>query len=255
MNDDSPHNTIAPEDGPRRDGPHSRDDPHSHDSTFGDPTTAVDRGMPDLGQQGGRPRAWWLMPLAIVAVVVAGAVWTIHGFLERHDAAEKARRDALQDQPAQGRVFGNEPASSAGVPALAAKLASPAPASGIAAAPAPRSGVSVHAALARSYYDAPLLTTGGADSAVGAGTSPAAVLAGPSSGRADAQASAGSGGARQGQSGSALGQALVATATPGVRAGFLGDRSLILAQGAKIDCAGDTAFDSTDAGISSCTRC
>lgn len=34
---------------------------------------------------------------------------------------------------------------------------------------------------------------------------------------------------------------------------MLGDRSLILAQGAKIDCAGDTAFDSTEAGISTCT--
>ncbi len=34
---------------------------------------------------------------------------------------------------------------------------------------------------------------------------------------------------------------------------MLGDRSLILAQGAKIDCVGDTAFDSTEAGISTCT--
>jgi type IV secretion system protein VirB10 len=251
MSDDSPPNTIAPEDGPEHDGPHGRDDPHGRDSTFGDPMTAVDRGMPDLGQQRGRSRAWWLMPLAILAVVVAGAVWTIHGFLERHDAAEKARRDALQDQPAQGRVFGNEPASSTAVPASAAKFANPAPASETPTAPAPGSGVSVHAAPARSYYDAPLLTTGGADSAAGA--SPTAVSAGPSSGTPDAQAGAGPGSARQGQSGSPLGQALVPTPTPRVRAGLLGDRSLVLAQGAKIDCAGDTAFDSTDAGISSCT--
>ena len=51
----------------------------------------------------------------------------------------------------------------------------------------------------------------------------------------------------------ALAQALTPTATPRVRAGALGDRSLILAQGAKIDCAGDTAFDSTEAGLSTCT--
>jgi len=41
--------------------------------------------------------------------------------------------------------------------------------------------------------------------------------------------------------------------TPKVRAGFLGNRSLTLAEGAKIDCVGDTAFDSTQAGISTCT--
>jgi len=51
----------------------------------------------------------------------------------------------------------------------------------------------------------------------------------------------------------ALAQALTPTAKPRVRAGTLGDRSLILAQGAKIDCAGDTAFDSTEAGLSTCT--
>lgn len=50
-----------------------------------------------------------------------------------------------------------------------------------------------------------------------------------------------------------LAQALTPTATPRVSAGMLGNRSLILAQGAKIDCAGDTAFDSTEAGISTCT--
>lgn len=50
-----------------------------------------------------------------------------------------------------------------------------------------------------------------------------------------------------------LAQLLTPTATPRVRADRLGDRSLILAQGAKIDCAGDTAFDSTEAGLSTCT--
>jgi type IV secretion system protein VirB10 len=55
------------------------------------------------------------------------------------------------------------------------------------------------------------------------------------------------------QGSSPLAQALTPTVTPKVRAGFLGNRSLILAEGAKIDCAGDTAFDSTQAGISTCT--
>lgn len=53
--------------------------------------------------------------------------------------------------------------------------------------------------------------------------------------------------------GGGLAQALMPTVTPRVQAGTLGNRSLVLAQGAKIDCAGDTAFDSTEAGLSTCT--
>jgi len=60
-----------------------------------------------------------------------------------------------------------------------------------------------------------------------------------------------SGGVSQGSS--PLAQALTPPVTPRVRAGFLGNRSLTLAEGAKIDCVGDTAFDSTQAGISTCT--
>lgn len=59
--------------------------------------------------------------------------------------------------------------------------------------------------------------------------------------------------AARGQADSPLGQALTPTLTPRVSAGRLGNRSLILAQGAKIDCAGDTAFDSSEAGLSTCT--
>ncbi len=60
------------------------------------------------------------------------------------------------------------------------------------------------------------------------------------------------GGADQGTF-SSLAQTLVPTRTPKVKAAFIGNRSLLLSQGTKIDCAGDTAFDSTQAGISTCT--
>ena len=50
-----------------------------------------------------------------------------------------------------------------------------------------------------------------------------------------------------------LSQALTPTRVPKVMAAFIGNRSLLLAQGTKIDCSGDTAFDSTQAGISTCT--
>lgn len=242
MNEETRRNVNAP-------GTGSGSDPVKVTDTInGDlASQPVDRGIPELGQQGGRPRAWWLVPLLIVAFVIGAAVWTIHGFLVRHDAAEKARRDAVQDQPAQGRVFAD-----GSIPASAATAAS-APVAASAAASAPVAATArqtpVHTAPVRSYYDAPLLSTG---------------AGGPTSGEANTAASApgaqsgtqpnvtlASGGQSQGSS--PLARALTPTVTPRVRAGFLGNRSLTLAEGAKIDCAGDTAFDSTQAGISSCT--
>lgn len=222
---------------------------------------ALDRGMPELGVQGGRPRAWWLAPLVIVAVAIAGAVWTVHGFFARHDAAEKARRDAVQDQPARGRVFGDG-APGAAMPGSATAALASAPA----AAPAPGRDAAIsreapsRGVAPRSWYDAALLATGNGGSSGGAGGAAglAAATAGAASG---AQGVGGAQGAPGGQAQvqmqakdtGPLAQALKATTTPRARAGFLGKRSLVLAQGAKIDCAGDTAFDSTDAGISTCT--
>lgn len=242
MNEETPRNVIAP-------GVVPGSDPAKVTDTInGDlASQSADRGMPDLGQHVGRRRAWWLAPLLVVAVVIGGVVWTIHGFLERHDAAEKARRDAVQDQPSQRRVFGegNPPASAT------AAASGPAGAAIVASAPAAVSTrrTPVRTAPARSFYDAPLLATG----STGAGN-------GPGEGGADAAASApgASSGATvvsgsQSPGSSPLAQALTPTVTPRVRAGFLGNRSLILAEGAKIDCAGDTAFDSTQAGISTCT--
>ncbi|RDK01142.1 type IV secretion system protein VirB10 [Paraburkholderia lacunae] len=242
MNEETPRNVIAP-------GVVPDSDPAKVSDTInGDlPNHPVDRGMPELGQQGGRARAWWIAPLLVVAVVIGGAVWTIHGFLARHDAAEKARRDAVQDQPSQGRVFGdgNAPASAAAAtsgPAGAPVVASTAVAGS-------RRQASVHTAPARSYYDAPLLATG----STGASNGPADIGAYPAASAPGVSPGATVVSGSQSQGSSPLAQALTPTVTPKVRAGFLGNRSLILAEGAKIDCAGDTAFDSTQAGISTCT--
>ncbi|MBN3804349.1 TrbI/VirB10 family protein [Paraburkholderia sp. Ac-20336] len=239
MNDDTPRNVIEPDDpSGSRSGPQRND---------GDPGPVADRGMPALGQyRGARPRAWWLTPIAIVLVVGAGAVWTVHGFLARHDAEAKARRDTLADTSSQGRVFKDLPASSVGraastpLPASAATVR-PLSASDTAAA----SAHTARALTSRSYYDAPLLATGSGQESVGGMASAASSVA---VGRG-----AGSSAHGVGQAGGAFVQALTPTVTPRVQAGTLGDRSLVLAQGAKIDCAGDTAFDSTEAGISTCT--
>lgn len=247
MNDDTERNLIEPDDPTGRQS--------GRDPNGGAAPMSADRGMPVLGQyRSARPRAWWLTPIAIVLVVGAGAVWTVHGFLARHDAEAKARRDSVADTSTQGRTFRDTPASaviaaSASVPASVV-VVRPVPASGVAVAPVS----TLHAAAPRSYYDAPLLATAGGQEAA---TGLSGVLeAGSVTGAASSVAAAVSGSAGApvaGQAGGALAQALTPTATPRVRAAMLGNRSLILAQGAKIDCVGDTAFDSTEAGISTCT--
>ncbi|RKE39489.1 type IV secretion system protein VirB10 [Paraburkholderia sp. BL23I1N1] len=243
MNEETPRRVIAPK-------VVSEGDPAKVTETInGDPADQpADRGMPELGQQGGRPRAWWLAPLVVVAVLIGGAVWTIHGFLERHDAAEKARRDAVQDQPSQGRVFSEGTVAAS---AAAAVPGSPVTASAAASAPvaAATPHTPVHTAPARSYYDAPLLatgSTGGSNGPANAAAELAASTPGVSPGATAVTVS-------QPQGSSPLAQALTPTVTPKARAGFLGNRTLVLAEGAKIDCVGDTAFDSTQAGISTCT--
>ncbi|WP_179403774.1 type IV secretion system protein VirB10 [Burkholderia guangdongensis] len=249
MNDDTPRNMIEPDDA-------SGSQP-GRDQSAGASGTAADRGMPALGQyRGARPRAWWLTPVVIVLVVGAGAVWTVHGFLARHDAEAKARRDSVADTSSQGRVFKDLPASSVGSAASA-----PVPVSAVAARPMSASGTeaparTMHAVATHSYYDAPLLATGGGQDSAGglSGVPEPGGMAGVASSVA-ATVTSGAGALAQGpgQGGGALAQALTPTVTPRVQAGTLGNRSLVLAQGAKIDCVGDTAFNSTEAGLSTCT--
>lgn len=241
MSEDIPRNVIEPDDGGTQSG-----GGHNEKAS----SISADRGMPALGQfRGARPRAWWLTPVAIVLMVGAGAVWTVHGFLARHDAQVKAQRDSVADMPSQGRVFRDLPASSVDSAASASAFASavglrPTPASGTAIPAAPAR--TMHAGASRSYYDAPLL-------AMGQGVLQPGGMADAASSVAAANSGAGPLAHGPGQAGGALAQALTPTVTPRVQAGTLGNRSLVLAQGAKIDCVGDTAFDSTQAGISTCT--
>ena len=259
MNDDT-RNSIGPDDSDGRSRAGSERD------FAGTPEVSTDRGMPALGQyRRARPRAWWLTPLIVVLVAGGGAVWTIHAFLARHDAQAKARRDAIAQTSAQGRVFRDGPgtASAASIPVVAS---APVPTSEPARVPVaaqPPAPVSRPVSV-RSYYDAPLLAAG---NTAGAGVQAGGAAVGPGAlsaeGVLDGVAGAASSVAAlapgrtvsaPGQGGAGtLAQALTPTATPRVAAGTLGNRSLVLAQGAKIDCAGDTAFDSTEAGLSTCT--
>jgi type IV secretion system protein VirB10 len=213
----------------------------------------ADRGMPDLNQRGRRSRGTWLTPLAIGVVAIVGAMWTVHGLIARHDADAKARRDSATDQPTQGRRFGDTPSAPTPASAVVPADTPTAPASAPLAVVATQHGPTTPV---RSYYDAPLMATG----EEGSGTSvsgPASLLSLASSVAAlRPGGAAGTGNPASqssGQSGSPLAQALTPTATLRVTAGLLGDRNFILAQGAKIDCVGDTAFDSTEAGLSTCT--
>ncbi|HDR9173001.1 TPA: type IV secretion system protein VirB10 [Burkholderia vietnamiensis] len=245
MNDESPRNAVEP------------DDALGRSQNEGASRTAADRGMPALGQyRGARPRAWWLTPVVIVLVVGVGAVWTVHGFLARHDAEAKARRDSMAGTSSQGRVFKDLPASAAGAAASAPIVASAAAVRPPSTSGGPAPARPARAAAPRSYYDAPLLATGGGQESAGAVPGvpePGGMAGSASSVTAGISSGAGALAQRSGQADSTLAQALTPTATPRVQAGTLGNRSLVLAQGAKIDCVGDTAFDSTEAGISTCT--
>jgi type IV secretion system protein VirB10 len=250
MSDDT-RNTIEPDD------PSDRHPAETDQSAVSESDGLFDRGMPALGQyRGTRPRAWWLTPLVVILVAGAGAVWTAHTFLARHDAEAKAHRDAVEDSTTGGRVFRDVPAAASAAGSTPAVAGAPAAGSAPVVARPPVPGP--RTAPVHSYYDAPLLVTGGVPGPVGEGGDmpaadgvPGGVAIAPSSGAASVpgQPSVIPG---QGATG-ALAQALTPSPTPRVRASMLGDRSLILAQGAKIDCAGDTAFDSTEAGLSSCT--
>ncbi|WP_260858700.1 type IV secretion system protein VirB10 [Paraburkholderia sp. BCC1885] len=217
---------------------------------------ATDRGLPELGQRRalGRPRAWWLTPLTIIVVAVAGAVWTVHGMLVRHEAEARARRDHAMEQGQQGRTFDDASSALAMAPGASDTSGVAHPTSSVAAsAPVEARPVSRTASVApaRTYYDAPLFDggAGGKDGSTpvvpegGAGTTAGGAQAGVPRGALTAASA----------SGGPLAQALSPTLTPRASASLLGDRNLILAQGAKIDCVGDTAFDSTEAGISTCT--
>jgi type IV secretion system protein VirB10 len=215
-----------------------------------------ERGMPALGQyRSARPRAWWLTPLVVVLVASAGAVWTVHTFLARHDAQVKARRDAIVEAAPGGRIFKDVPSSATGATSAPKPASVEAAASGPVANRAPVTPGPTRSV--RSYYDAPLLATGatpGMNGRNGGGLPTEAIPDIASKASSLGAAMPGRTTVASGQDGAGpLAQALTPTATPLVRAGMLGDRSLILAQGAKIDCVGDTAFDSTEAGISTCT--
>ena len=259
MNDDT-RNTIEPDgsNGPGQAG-HDRNSARASE-------VFTDRGMPALGEyRRARPRAWWLTPLVVILVAGGGAVWTIHAFLARHDAEAKARRDAIAQTSTQGREFRGGPVAASAAstsPAASAPFAIPEPAQVPVVAQPPASVP--HPVSARSYYDAPLLAAGNTP---GAGVQAGATALGPGAlateGVLDGVAGAASSVAAlvpgrtvstPGQGGAGtLAQALTPNATPRALASTLGNRSLVLAQGTKIDCAGDTAFDSTEAGLSTCT--
>lgn len=112
------------------------------------------------------------------------------------------------------------------------------------------------AAPVRSYYDAPLLAVGSSNGQMAVASESESAAPSILPVQADQQPSNATAGMVEERAKSVsqpLSQALTPTRVPKVMAAFIGNRSLLLAQGTKIDCSGDTAFDSTQAGISTCT--
>ncbi|SDE09055.1 type IV secretion system protein VirB10 [Paraburkholderia lycopersici] len=217
-------------------------------------------GFPDLNrhrQGAGGIAKRWLGILAFVAVTLAGAIWAVHRVVTLHQAEAKHARDVASDKPAGGRSFdiaAQAPSSASGAAPLSAVAASvvsaasaaqaTTPANGHAGLPASANGpVASHSAA--SWYDADLI--------VGSGDAPAGVGASGTSGAADGVPGTTSGSVAASGSSNALTAALTPTVIHATQASLAGNRDLRLSAGAKIACAGDTAFDSTLAGISTCT--
>ncbi|ABK10061.1 MULTISPECIES: type IV secretion system protein VirB10 [Burkholderia] len=245
MTEDTSPNGAATDDRIRRNSSADMDT-----DTGSESSVMLDRGMPSLDGFGRRSFINWLVPLAIIVLALIGAVWTVHGVLAHRDEAARARRSALHARGAHEKVFDEVPALAEPASAAAMPIPAPAPA---AVQPAPSSD---RAAPLRSYYDAPLLAVGAsngqmADASESESASPSIFPV-----HADQQpsnATADMAEERAKPFSQPLSQVLTPTRMPKVMAAFIGNRSLLLAQGTKIDCAGDTAFDSTQAGISTCT--
>jgi type IV secretion system protein VirB10 len=213
-------------------------------------------GFPDLNryrQDAGGIAKRWLGILAFVAVILAGAIWGVHRVVTLHQAEAKHARDVANDRPTGGRSFDTAAQTASGVSgtaplsAVAQSATSAASVTSAAASPNPHASsptltnaqVVSHPPV--SWYDADLIV-GAGDASTGLGSP------GTSSAVGATSAIAATGGAPN-----ALTAALTPTQTHATQAGSVGNRDLRLSAGAKIACAGDTAFDSTLAGISTCT--
>jgi len=234
MNDDPLHSATLG---------HDDRDAHRHDQFTPEVGVGLDRGLPELDRPPRRAIAGWLISLAIIGFALAGAVWTVHGVLVRHDAAERARRSAVRAQFTHDKVFGPDPALT-----ILASAASATSAPVMAAPVSPNTVSRERAGAVRSYFDAPLLVVGTSTSQSGDTSEAVSGEANTLHIRAGAPTSDAGLSAPIG-----LSQTLISTRASKAQATFIGNRSFLLTQGTKIDCAGDTAFDSTQAGISTCT--
>lgn len=208
-------------------------------------------GFPDLNryrQDAGGIAKRWLGILAFVAVTLTGAIWGVHRVVTLHQADARHARDVASDRPAGGRSFDTaaQAASSASGAAPLSTVAQSAASATQAVTPNPHAGSQTLANgqsashPAANWYDADLIV-GSGDAQAGSGGAAVSV---PGSTPATATA---------GGPSNALTAALTPTQVHATQASLVGNRDLRLSAGAKIACAGDTAFDSTLAGISTCT--
>ncbi|KVU84461.1 hypothetical protein WK76_25000 [Burkholderia ubonensis] len=210
-------------------------------------------GMPSLNvhrSSAGGIGKRWLSMLAIAFVVAGGAVWAVHRVIADRAAQNVAERNAVANQPQSqgGRTFADTapPApQGASAPGVASNGGVPVPP--VSQLPPTGQPTTMQAAgpsmaVARatppvSWFDADLMVGEGHDVAL----APAGEQV-PSAQTTAAPAPTGG-----------LAGTLTSTALRPSQASVVVNRDLLLSAGAKIPCAGDTAFDSTLAGVSTCT--
>jgi len=217
-------------------------------------------GFPDLNRyrQGASGIAKrWLGILAFVAVTLTGAIWGVHRVVALHQAEAKHARDVASDRPAGGRSFDTAAQSTssasgtAPLSAVAQSAASAASMTRMASQPDAYAGSPMQANSqvaprpAASWYDADLI--------IGSGDAPPEPAASSTPGTTGSLSGAVPATVATSGSPNALTAALTPTQMRATQASLAGNLDLRLSAGAKILCAGDTAFDSTLAGISTCT--
>ncbi|MDN4571824.1 type IV secretion system protein VirB10 [Pandoraea cepalis] len=221
-------------------------------------------GFPDLNRHwpgaGGIAKRW-LGILAFVAVTLIGAIWAVHRVVALHQADAKHARDVASDKPIGGRSFDTGAPSSAAHAASSASGTAPisvvaqSAASAAQAATSPNTHGGMSAPMNGPAASRPAANWYDADLIVGSGDAQAGLGLASTSGASSTSSTSGSNpvSVATGGSSNALAATLTSTQLRAAQASLIGNRDLRLSAGAKIPCAGDTAFDSTLAGISTCT--